>query len=666
MAVVEVGRAVRVFRGPGGTGTPATTSATPAIVQPTAPLQPPKKVELVGDLVGRGLGTADGGRGARGTPASQQTSPSRDVPVAKNKTAGLADARGSTGGILRGPAVLKSVQDEMDRHLPAKHMAPPLLKKIQQEAAAAAAVAASNPGGERTERGQTAGLPRRGIGFDGGLKRRGHRSTQRGQQQILSMNGNNHPEYAHVMQQKMSTTQAVKRSSMSIDPASKTMIVPQFQPLQNNVMASHLAYAAAGRQSPLRGSRVLDSPTKRLDNPPLRGEMGRAAWKRWTPPYRTEHTWRRPWQQETDGGAMIKEADSAVFEGALPVHLDAHGNNFEGSQPSLSRPASVGQTWFQDADHRMAASYFDTPLWSRAKEAAVTPFWMQPDLMAKSSVYGFPPSPQGTTVSRRQRVDLDTTLPATTSSTSSGIHPRMLRSLDNKELRHHLARAGVWSVEPLATCPRPELLALARQHMEKLGDIKKDGAYKDCKKFGKPGSVTDKYRVAFRKSDSVGVFGSLSAPDAVPTEPLEKNDGGKARHEDAGLIADVEAAQLELEKSIAAVAKAKRRSEMARVRLALANGDPAAALRSAMSTGMTHGPFEGQPDVLSLDEDKGDGSRIQTGVPGTPVASAAQSRAQTSLSNHAGIPGSRLQNLMPGYSVDIEREVSSRAHSSLA
>ena len=143
MAVVEVGRAVRVFRGPGGTGTPATTSATPAIVQPTAPLQPPKKVELVGDLVGRGLGTADGGRG---TPASQQTSPSRDVPVAKNKPAGLADARGSTGGILRGPAVLKSVQDEMDRHLPAKHKAPPLLKKIQQEAAAAAAVAASTRG----------------------------------------------------------------------------------------------------------------------------------------------------------------------------------------------------------------------------------------------------------------------------------------------------------------------------------------------------------------------------------------------------------------------------------------------------------------------------------------------------------------------------------------
>jgi len=38
------------------------------------------------------------------------------------------------------------------------------------------------------------------------------------------------------------------------------------------------------------------------------------------------------------------------------------------------------------------------------------------------------------------------------------------------------------------------------------------------------------------------------------------------------LIRDVEAAQMELEKSIVAVAEAKRKSEIARIRLALANG----------------------------------------------------------------------------------------------
>lgn len=43
-----------------------------------------------------------------------------------------------------------------------------------------------------------------------------------------------------------------------------------------------------------------------------------------------------------------------------------------------------------------------------------------------------------------------------------------VRSLENRELRHYLARAGVWSVEPLSHAPRAELLTLARTHIARL------------------------------------------------------------------------------------------------------------------------------------------------------------------------------------------------------
>jgi len=51
-----------------------------------------------------------------------------------------------------------------------------------------------------------------------------------------------------------------------------------------------------------------------------------------------------------------------------------------------------------------------------------------------------------------------------------------------------------------------------------------------------------------------------------------KSGGGGGGGGEGELIRDVEAAQIELEKSIVAVAEAKRKSEMARIRLALANG----------------------------------------------------------------------------------------------
>ena len=158
-------------------------------------------------------------------------------------------------------------------------------------------------------------------------------------------------------------------------------------------------------------------------------------------------------------------------------------------------------------------------------------------------------------------------------------------------------------------------MGLARHHMSKIREIKKDDAFQSCKKFGKPGSVTDKYRVALRHSDSVEVM------DAKSPQANSTNSAGPARTvgthrgrnssapEDGELIRDVEAAQMELEKSIEAVAKAKRKSEIARIRLALANGDPASALSlSRVGTGMGLRP-DGSPDVFSL-EDEGESLRV--------------------------------------------------------
>jgi hypothetical protein len=271
--------------------------------------------------------------------------------------------------------------------------------------------------------------------------------------------------------------------------------------------------------------------------------MGRVPWKKWTPPYGTQLVERRPWQQYEES----KRNPAEKGPGEVEV-------------PLLSRPASslddaMNYTWFKTQDHRHVTSYFDTPMWSRAKEEVTTPFWMQPSVMSQSSTYGFPHTVTASTSRRGNGASLDMIVPST-SSTSSEIHPRLLRSLDNRELRHYLARAGVWSSEPLASCPRIDLLGLARQNISKLREVKKDPSYKECVKYGKPGSVADKYRVALRRSDKVGFLADSPKSLRRENSALGGNkETGSAREdpEDQDLIRDVEAAQFELEKSIEAV-----------------------------------------------------------------------------------------------------------------
>ena len=489
---------------------PGFASVTAA--QPTTPLRPQPQKRDVGDLVGRALGWD---KGKPETGVTHLTSPARDVPIGSIKTADEV-----LRGVLRSPLDAPNV---------------PLLKRIHQEAAAAAL--AEMAGGshgratpERPERGATPGLPRRGIGLDGTLRRRGHRATQRGQEQRARMTKQGNPVLAVNDAARTSLpTDAVARPSMYLDSVSKTCIVPPFEK----------AHSGQGRLS----------PAARLDAAPERGEMGRGPWKQWTPPYRAHYEWKRPWQHQPapDQGRQRTGGQGSNNGGGSPIAVAHEGS--DGPALSLSRPASVqdhrmGDTWFKDADHRQKASYFDTPLWSRAKEDIVTPYWMQPKTMNESSTFHFPLQ-EASAATRRPGTNLDLTVPST-SSTDSHIHPRLLRSLDNRELRHYLARAGVWSVEPLATCPRPELIGLARQHMGQIREIKKSGAYQDCKRFGKPGSVADKYRVALHKSDSVGsLYQGKKSPQAeVPAQAAPAGNE---------LIREVEDAQIELERSIEAV-----------------------------------------------------------------------------------------------------------------
>ena len=542
------------------------------VAKPTTSLKPqPKKVDM-GHLVGRGLSTP---QDAQAPPPPAATTPPRDVAVHITKTA---------DEVLRGAGVLKST----DRP------APPLLKRIHQEAAVTAAVL-GDPGDERLERGNTPGLPRRGVGFDGSLRRRGMRPTQRGHDQVERMVQAN-PVFSMTNPQRVSLpNESVQRGPMYYDQISKTCIVPPFEQSPDN--PGHL------------------SPAHRLDAPPLRGEMGRGAWKRWTPPYRAHHAWKRPWQDQQDRSddAARHHAGDAAKGSAKAIAQD----RLNDSVPALSRPESVqgesvhrmGDTWFKDVGHRHVASYFDTPLWSRAKEGIVTPYWMQPDVMTHSSSWGFPFRDLGTSSLQRRTCAQHRATAPSTSSTDSNIDPRLLRSLDNKELRHYLARAQVWSSEPLASCTRPDLIGLARQHMGKIQEIKKDESFKACKKYGKPGSVADKYRNALRHSDTVEVMeitrASPKSKGAVNVRSEGVGDPGGEPGE-GELIRDVEAAQMELEKSIEAVAKAKRKSELARIRLALANGDPAASLSLPHGgTGTGQRSPSGPPDVFSLDQEEG-------------------------------------------------------------
>jgi hypothetical protein len=82
--------------------------------------------------------------------------------------------------------------------------------------------------------------------------------------------------------------------------------------------------------------------------------------------------------------------------------------------------------------------------------------------------------------------------------------------------------------------------------MSQIREIKKSGAYNECKRFGKPGSVTDKYRVALQKSDNVGSL--YQGKQTTTVEPT-----AQAAPEADELIREVENAQKELEKSIEAV-----------------------------------------------------------------------------------------------------------------
>ena len=130
------------------------------IAQPTTPLKPQEKKIEINDLVGRRIGLSDHAQETAATPLS----PPRDVNVRKSKSA---------------DQILRGVISAPER----THV--PLLRRIHQEATAS--VAAMVEGGEveeRTDRGRTPGMPRRGVGFDGGLRRRGHRPTQRGKEQM--------------------------------------------------------------------------------------------------------------------------------------------------------------------------------------------------------------------------------------------------------------------------------------------------------------------------------------------------------------------------------------------------------------------------------------------------------------------------------------------------
>ena len=132
-----------------------------SVAQKTTPLRYELKKVDMGDLVGRGLGV---GGGRQDTSATHMTSPPRDVPINSTRTADQ---------VLKGVGVSANV---------------PLLKRIHQEAASATSFASGGePARDCAERGKFPGMPRRGIGFDGGLKRRGHRATQRGQEQIDRM-----------------------------------------------------------------------------------------------------------------------------------------------------------------------------------------------------------------------------------------------------------------------------------------------------------------------------------------------------------------------------------------------------------------------------------------------------------------------------------------------
>jgi len=498
------------------------------VAQKTTPLKPqPRKVEM-GNLVGRGLATA---QGKPENSATHLQSKASDVAIGKVFLT-------QTNEVLRGAGVLRLPHDAESMMVAqrVKFEQVPLLKRIHQEAAAAALAEVAAGGRatpERPERGETPGLPRRGIGLDGTLRRRGHRATQRGQEQRGRMAKHGNPFLAASEPARMSQpTEAVSKSAMYFDAASKTCIVPPFEK----------ARSGQGRLS----------PAARLDAPPERGEMGRGPWKKWTPPYRTHHDLKRPWQHQPADDQGGQRAGRQASDSAVGWPIAVHQGASEGTDASaqrLCRPASVhehrmGDTWFKDSDHRQAASYFDTPLWSRAKEGVETPYWMQPKTMNETSTFHFPLQ-EASAATRRPGTDLNMTVPST-GSTDSQIHPRLMRSLDNKELRHFLARAGVWSVEPLSTCPRPELLGLARQHMSQIREIKKSCAYHDCKRLGKPGSVTDKYRVALQKSDTVGSL--YQGKQTTSVEPT-----AQAAPEADELIREVENAQMELEKSIEAV-----------------------------------------------------------------------------------------------------------------
>jgi hypothetical protein len=313
--------------------------------------------------------------------------------------------------------------------------------------------------------------------------------------------------------------------SMSYDKHSKTCIVPTFEA------------APADR-----------SPARRLDAPPLQGEMGRVPWKKWTPPYRAHEPWKHPWQHpEEDEAAQRIHAQVNAASAGGPSGGRAN-ISLEKSRPaSVQEEHRMGDTWFKDPNHRMRASYFDTPLWSRAKRGIETPSWMQPDVMAHTSTWAFPYKDQNPDASRRaDRADVPNT-----SSTDSNIDPKVLRSLAKKELRHYLARARAWSTEPLSTCPRDDLRMLARQNMSKMREMKKDESFHICEKFGKPSSVTDKYRMALRKNE----FLALETLDPYLSRKLLSSDRGdrEGKGDVSNLIRDVEAAQNELEKSIQAV-----------------------------------------------------------------------------------------------------------------
>lgn len=148
------------------------------IALPTTPLKPQVKAVDIGDLVGRGLGTH--GRQEATATSGRDPNQGRQVPIHSTKTQDEVPRGGA--GVL-GP---KSAQE---------WPAVPLLKRIHQEATVLAAAVAAGRELEkgRAERGETPGMPRRGIGFDGGLKRRGHRATQRGKEQIEMMGLNKNP-----------------------------------------------------------------------------------------------------------------------------------------------------------------------------------------------------------------------------------------------------------------------------------------------------------------------------------------------------------------------------------------------------------------------------------------------------------------------------------------